>query len=271
MMFLSSEPHNSIIAILSTQSLTIQDVYVNLQSRHIIISLPSLYRHIQHLIDQHILLKDHWLLKIHPLRIHERDTLVSNYKKNNQTSVIAQMQEWERLVIHGTSLYDLEHKWIDAVLSLSTVYSWYTYYRYNHHAYFTLGVQQREAQATHIIRKHSDSMGIIWSDSFLDQLALIQQQNIQNNVVLYPISSFSKTPWLCINIYHQRVFELILPSMAQWLFHLFFDTIKNISDWKSETYQSLFHHSIGYDVIIRRDAKHAQKVQKEIIRLINNT
>lgn len=251
--------------------MSVHELYTILQERQIDISIANLYRMVQVLTDQYVLIKKAGRLQLHSSWITELQQLGQQLSQRMSWHYheILDLADGEQFVVRAATLLDIETQWVDIAMTLNLhapARDWYFWY--NEHSYFTLGVPNIEADANQKFVKNALPIyGIIGSDTSLDRWCKEEQLKAQDNATNIVISAdtvFKKTPGYCLNIYGDWVIELVLPLQVRSLCHMYFDNVQSIDLLDTEWYTSLFTLKNSYKLMIRRDASQAKKLKKVI-------
>lgn len=268
-MLLTNHYHDAIIKILVRyHNLSVQDLHAELKKAQLKVSLPNLYRVVQTLIDQYVLIKKLGKLQLHHSWIMELQQLSQQLVSRSSWNIddVLGLIDWEKLVVKATSLIELETQRVDIVMSLNLHYpvnDWFFWY--NEHSYFTLGLTDIESDANQKLATNNVPIfGILGSDTPLDIRAKnkqLENKDWTRSIIIYPESIFEKTSWYCLNIYGDRIFEVILPAQVTNLFNIYFDNIQSYKKLDLNWYKSLFSLKDSFKLTIRRDAGQAKKLK----------
>lgn len=238
----SDSTENYIIDVLAKRhQMTIQALQKEIEKKHwTTISSAKMYRIINRLINEYVLIKESWLVKLNGLRVtycyeYSKKLLIS-YKEHETVEELPKDIDY----YYAHSLNELEWIWTDMTAKILTNISCDTLFFYDSHLYYMLWIFDTWTKVyKNLLQKENTILYLVGSSSFLDKYASWFSKNEQIHIHHINNSPFTQSGY-SLRIFWDYFIEVYIPENIVHFFDQFFDTITSIDQFDADLYKSLF-------------------------------
>jgi len=249
-----------------------QSIYESLQSRWLLdISLSQFYKVIDHLIDDHVLLKEKWQLSLNEIWLDKVRILadrVERYKKSQ--SIVFPFNHWWNKRVYANSLKELDSIWVEMYTKIINDQTPKHVYFYDSHLYFLYWSENTELSYYKItkekwIRVHQ----LIWNSVFLDTLWKSMIENITFDSWINSGTLLPDTWYYCAVIW-DYVIDVVIPSSLLQLLDEYYTSIENEVSFDKDWFEALFRLKTKCSMTIRHDKELSKSYKVMIEEWLNN-
>jgi hypothetical protein len=260
---------SSILEIIGTRrELTVNELHEVLTTEYgISVSIKNLYRTTAQLINEQVLVKTKGILAINLVWLTHLDKFIetakNNYLEPNYTSLNFPKNEKEVVYFKSDSLRSLDPIWNDILLRLSGITKDKTWYAFNSHPWYSLGMNETEMRLFESLISKKISIHMLYgNNNFLDLYgnSLIKIKGLKSKAVSSP--DFPQEGYACW-VVEDYLVECIFSDVIANQFAFFFKTIHNIEQFDLDLFANVFKMKAECSISITKNKqKTASKLKK---------
>jgi hypothetical protein len=263
MLFFKKIYDTIIFVLVEKKQLTIKELYAEVIVTDSV-SLSNFYKIIDEMVSWQMLLKEKKMVQIHARWIVEYLQLWEKMKNTYMASAHNKidLNPWQQSSYSASSIHDIDGIWWDLVLAVNMKYwNHEPAYIYHSHAYYILGMYETEAGLFSSIDNLSERVYfMIGNDTVLDQYGTSLYSAIGMNALCTNDHPRLKE-WFFINVIGDYVFELLYPPIIIQYFKIFFDTVKDISDFNPDLFHNIMKMKANCTLRVKNDPEQARKIK----------
>ncbi len=237
-------------------NITTAEIFEQLQTMKIELSLPQLYRIITRMIDTQIVVKVHGKLSLNLMWISYIEFIAARAKRIMQHTDEFVLNEGEKKVFEGHSLFDVEAIWNHILVSLYRMVQVKEIHKYYSHAWWQIG---RNAEEISFYKQLKDRgiqcQWVIGADTFLDRLGAAHINEVYESVTTkqppFPKDGYN------LNVYGDYIVECILPDKISKRFEYFFTQVRSEEAFSQDVFLDIFSMRGKYKVTVWKNKKQA--------------
>lgn len=265
-MFSTNKQENALIDILSMQKdIQIQQIHEILKKDYdIVISLAQLYKTINKLLDNQIIVKQWKKVSLNLRWIEKVRSFVQSVEKNYLSSLDEfDFDMGNTQTFHADSLFALDTIWNNAIQKMITLSPWEDIYFYDSHPYHILGLPGTEHELMSYLANHQTIYYLFWNIKILDQYGaeLLERKWCLSRC--HDDTPFLKE-WYCNVLVGDYILESIFPNLLTEYFATFFDKVQDISEFNMEQFASIFKIKVTVSFTIKKSPTHVERIRKKI-------
>lgn len=261
-------PLESIIIeiVAAEKGITVKNLHQKLQEQGLEISLNGLYKPINRMFDCQMMAKTNGKIFLNSVWLQHIQQLIitANEKKEDAdpTEMTLPLQEGEKYDFNEDSLQNLDSIWNHFLTDLSTSLTSDTWYVYDSHPWYSLGMRDTEQRLYQSVVSHGKKICMLYgNNSFLDQYGskLVSVPGFTTKISEdAPFPKEGHAIWIC----GDHIVECVFPEILSRNFAFFFESVKKVSDFNQELFSDVFRMKSQCKVTVRRSAKEAEKLKK---------
>jgi len=271
-MFTDNKIDNQIIQLLAKkEKSTIPAILKELNKTSHKISKAQLYKIVNRLLDNHVVIKEYWFLMLNEFWLKKLERLLETVRGWRE-AIIAPghhlLKNWDSKVYYTETMKDLDIKRSDVVAKIASIGEHKNIYASASHLYHVLWDTNLELNTYQYLLNSGWKMyDIIKWDSFLDEYAvnIVKSSPVKDNFIVKLVGD---EPYiedgLMIEVVWDYIIETQVPETLRSYFKQFYFTVKKIEDFDSELFESIFTIRSDCRLKITRDAKKAASFKKKI-------
>lgn len=263
MLLRSNSVENAVLELLVRyQKLSVQELYQALDAQYMItISLPQLYKILQRMTKEYILVKKYGVIMLNTYRISQIEKDVETLKAS-----VALPEKWE-IVKHGTTQYyttwsinEQETVWIDLTAKILEHEKPTDLYMYDSHLYYMLWFFDTWTRVYDPQLPDTGKMYyLLWNDTFLDRYT----QSLAKSKRMYfhtsPEVNFTRE-WYSIRVLGNYIIEIFIPEALQHTFEDIYTYTNSLEEFNLDLYKWLFGIKTQTKFRVTHDKYRAQEI-----------
>lgn len=272
-MHLRSHPvENHILELLSReQTFSTQQLHSSLTSQYQEdISLPQLYKIIQRMIKEHILIKQYWWIQINTWWVKQVSHEIEQLKPTN-TWTQDLIKYWSTQYYYAKSLYERENIWADLTTKILQQQQPKHIFSYDTHPYYIFSLQDMWTKNYDAYLEDDGYLFYaIWHNFFMDTYAL---SYISSKKIHTSITNKYHTKnhwWISIRVLWDYIIEAPLPEAINSWFENIFTITTYAESFDRDLYRKWFELKKKCHLRITHDAHLAQLHKKNILENFSN-
>lgn len=252
-------------------NITVGDLHKRLQRREKV-TLTHLYRIINRMLDEQMILKKGTRLMINSMWLGHLELFAKNALGNLQEistdNAVSSIEEGKHLIIKADTLAHMQGLWYDLLVQMhieappeerGMVYKYYS------HAWWVIrGGKENETFYKRIAEQNIKCYWVYGNDTPLDIEAVKQYKDVFDSKVV-DRSTFP-TEGYCLNVHGDYILECIFPNNIARHFALLFDGITKPDDLDKSLIEDIFQMKAEYKIKVWRNAKMAAQFKAKIKR-----
>ena len=259
--------------LLVEKSLSTSDIYERIPNfGRDLISLPTLYRRINQMIEQQTLVRYGRKIEINPLWLAELRRIVYDQTSPSETEIYSSLelpsQEGEEKIFQAQSLSLLDPIWNSIHYTLASVYQERDWYGYNSDLWFDIGMSDTESRLRqNLVAQGSRYSLMVGNNNWLNQAGLSECAVLgtRKKMLEGPKKKFSRlfskqghALWSGKNY----IIECLFPSDTCSDFEDFFSNVNSSSDLNLIEFQDIFKKKSSCSLRVRRSAREAKNYRE---------
>ncbi len=230
-------------------------------------SVATLYRLLKELESEQVIVRSHGSIQLNAVWISHIARFVEearNLQKKNLTSAkeLKAIRDGERITIVADSLQDLDPAWNHSLLELAHIENQKTWYMYNSHPWYSLGMPATEQRLYQGLANEGVQQCILYgNDTFLDQYGMkaIRVQGMGSMCTDHsPLPKEGYALWLC----GDYLVDCVMPEAISTYFGFFFKTVEAIDQFDPALFSDVFRMRAKCTLNIRKDIAEARQIRK---------
>jgi|GEM_PF-2055470 len=253
-------------AVAKEPSISVSDLHKRLKSQKIDVTLQHLYRKINQLIEEQILLKDKGTLTVNLMWLSFLEFFAGSAKESLAEAAgetVFPLKEGARLSFSADNLLDVQTLWNHFLIRLHRISPQKYLYKYYSHAWWIWSKRPLDSGFYRSIKqKGIRCLWLYGNDSFLDREAALLHQTLFDSRIATD-SPFPKEGYN-LNVYGEYIFECNFPDNVSRHLALLFRSIPSTSKEDRALLSDIFSLKGDFKVTIWRNAKQSARHQAAI-------
>jgi hypothetical protein len=253
----------------ASPGITMADLHAGLKKAKVEVTLQHLYRTVNRLTDEQILLKTKGKVSVNLMWLSYLEFFAGQTKKTLLESNAARMfplKPNERKTFKVDTLLDVQTLWNHLLVQLYRAAPEKYLFKYYSHAWWLIGKHALDEDFYRKIKEKGVSCYWLYgSETFLDNEAVGMHKDLFASRV-DPEAPFPKEGYN-VNVYGEYVIECIFPDKIAKHFELLFSSTKDWKHFNEEMFADVFALKGPYKVTVWRNAKQAPGLRAKIGRV----
>lgn len=230
-------------------------------------SVATLYRLLKELENEQVIVRSYGRIQLNSVWVSHIARFVENARsvqKNNATGrqELQNLRDKERMSLVADSLQDLDPAWNHALVELARIESNRTWYMYNSHPWYSLGMRSTEQRLYEgLMNEGIRSYMVYGSNTFLDEYGAraIRAKGMTSVCTnRSPLPHDGYALWLC----GDYVVDCVIPEAISAYFSFFFKTVKSIEQFDPALFADVFRMRAKCTLHIRKDVAEAKRLRR---------
>ena len=253
-------------AVAATPNITLTDLHATLRRRKVQITLQHLYRTVNRMVEEQILLKSGTTVAVNLMWL----SYVQFFTERAKAALLTQgaqrvipLKPGERRTFKVHTLLDLQTLWNHLLVQLYRAAPQKYLFKYYSHAWWQVGKHSLDRD----FYKRITEMGVrcYWvfgNDTFLDRHAADLHKDLMDCRLVdkppFPAEGYN------LNVYGSYVLECIFPERISKHFEYMFHTVASIDQFDPDIYSDIFHLKAPITLKLLHDEKQAAPLRAKI-------
>lgn len=244
----------------------VSDLQKRLKTEKREVTLQHLYRKINTLMEEQILLKDKGALSVNLMWLSFLEYFAASAKEslivNGKTSPFP-LKEGERISLSVDTFLDVQTLWNHLLIQIHRTAPQKYLYKYYSHAWWIWSKQQLDANFYRSIKeKGIRCLWLYGNDTYLDTEAAGMHKDLFDSRIAketaFPREGYN------LNVYGEYIVECMFPENIARHLGLLFGSIRSTNEEDRSVLGDIFTLKAPYKVTVWRNKEQAQRLQKEI-------
>lgn len=227
------------------------------------ISIPNLYKKIQHFLELHMLSKYKNKISLNKKRVLSYLHFADKLSTHHELQPHLESLEWS--ISHSSnSLHSLDAVWASLLSELNMLYKHKeTNYIYHPHAHYMFGMKYEDSVTfSNIWLRWTEILYLVWNETLLDTEWIKMIKKFPNTQWLTSSSHKFLREWYCFNIVWDHIIEVYYPKVVSDYFELVFSSINNMKKLDLEKIINGFHIKAQVKLHLQKDSKKCDRYKK---------
>lgn len=236
-------------------------------------SVATLYRLLKELENEQVIVRSHGRIQLNSVWVSHIARFVENARALQEKNVtgtqeLTNLRDEERMTLVADSLQDLDPAWNHALVELARIESNRTWYMYNSHPWYSIGMRSTEQRLYEGLSNEGIQSRMIYgNDTFLDRYGAraIRVKGIKSVCTnRSPLPHEGYALWLC----GDYLVDCVMPEAISAYFGFFFKTVRSIDQFDPAHFAYVFRMRAKCTLNIRKDISEAKRIRKMLEKVL---